>query len=241
MRTSSSRAAAGPVIVTDGETRAALACVRSLGARGLPVHVLAVRPPALAGASRFATRVHAVPDAEAAPEAWAEAVRPHRCGASWCAGAADHRGRHRLALRLRGRSRGLAGGAVARGVRPGGGQARAAGSRRGLRSRRAPKPAVRRPRCGRRPPPATSPSRRSRRRAARAGSRTGAGTGAPAAWCGIARSCVQRSRAGSSRTASWCRSSCRATAKGSSFSPTRARRACGSPIGACERSRRAEG
>jgi predicted ATP-grasp superfamily ATP-dependent carboligase len=75
MRTSPSRAPAGPVIVTDGETRAALACVRSLGARGLPVHVLAARPPALAGASRFASRVHAVPDAETAPEAWAEAVR----------------------------------------------------------------------------------------------------------------------------------------------------------------------
>lgn len=68
-------AAAEPVIVTDGETRTALACVRSLGARGVPVHVLAARTPALAGASRFATRVHAVPAADTAPEAWAEAVR----------------------------------------------------------------------------------------------------------------------------------------------------------------------
>jgi len=69
------RAGAGaPVIVTDGETRPALAAVRSLGARGLPVHVLATGPRALAGASRFATALHVVPSPEREPEAWADAV-----------------------------------------------------------------------------------------------------------------------------------------------------------------------
>jgi predicted ATP-grasp superfamily ATP-dependent carboligase len=67
-------AAVAPVIVTDGETRTALACVRSLGARGVPVHVLAARPPGLAGASRFAAAAHAVPDAAREPEGWARAV-----------------------------------------------------------------------------------------------------------------------------------------------------------------------
>lgn len=67
-------AAQGPVIVTDGETRPALATVRSLGARGLPVHVLAAGPRALAGASRFATAVHLVPSPQDAPAAWADAV-----------------------------------------------------------------------------------------------------------------------------------------------------------------------
>lgn len=64
----------GPVVVTDGETRTALACVRSLGARGIETHVLAARPPGLAGASRHAAAVHRVPDAEAEPQAWADAV-----------------------------------------------------------------------------------------------------------------------------------------------------------------------
>ncbi len=65
---------AGAVIVTDGETRPALAAVRSLGARGLPVHVLAANRRALAGASRFARALHVVPSPEHEPAAWADAV-----------------------------------------------------------------------------------------------------------------------------------------------------------------------
>ncbi|UCG86549.1 MAG: ATP-grasp domain-containing protein [Gemmatimonadota bacterium] len=42
------------VLVTDGEQRAALAVVRSLGRRGHEVHVCSTRSPSLAGASRFA-------------------------------------------------------------------------------------------------------------------------------------------------------------------------------------------
>ena len=67
--------AATPVIVTDGETRTALACVRALGRRGVPVHVLATRRGALAAASRHCRRVHAVPDPEREPAAWGAAVR----------------------------------------------------------------------------------------------------------------------------------------------------------------------
>jgi predicted ATP-grasp superfamily ATP-dependent carboligase len=65
---------AAPVIVTDGEARAALAAVRSLGAAGLPVHVVASKPSSLAGCSRFALREHVLPDPDRAPEAWAEAL-----------------------------------------------------------------------------------------------------------------------------------------------------------------------
>lgn len=68
------RGGAAAVIVTDGETRPALAAVRSLGAHGLPVHVIAASPSALAGASRFATALHVVPSPEDEPAAWAEAV-----------------------------------------------------------------------------------------------------------------------------------------------------------------------
>ncbi len=63
-----------PVIVTDGEARAALASVRSLGAAGLPVHVVASKPSSLAACSRFAVREHVLPDPERAPGAWAEAL-----------------------------------------------------------------------------------------------------------------------------------------------------------------------
>ena len=42
------------VLVTDGDQRAALAVVRSLGAAGYPVYVCASRPRSLAGASRYA-------------------------------------------------------------------------------------------------------------------------------------------------------------------------------------------
>ena len=68
---------AAPVVVTDGETRAALATTRALGARGIPVHVLATRLRSLAGASRYAAAEHRVPDAAAQPELWARAVAEH--------------------------------------------------------------------------------------------------------------------------------------------------------------------
>jgi len=66
--------AARPIVVTDGETRTALACVRALGAAGWRVHVLATRAPGIAGASRFAAEVHRVPDAESEPREWCAAV-----------------------------------------------------------------------------------------------------------------------------------------------------------------------
>lgn len=70
------------VLVTDGETRAALAAVRSLGASGYTVHVAASGKRNLAGASRYATGEHLIGDPTLAPGAWtrrledvAEAVR----------------------------------------------------------------------------------------------------------------------------------------------------------------------
>lgn len=65
----------GRVVVSDGATRQALALTRSLGRRGVRVEVLATRRGSLAGASRHAAAEHVVPDAEEAPDAWAEAVR----------------------------------------------------------------------------------------------------------------------------------------------------------------------
>ena len=65
---------AGPVIVTDGESRAALAAVRSLGAAGIPVHVVASKPSSLAGCSRFAQTELVLPDPQHAAVAWAEAL-----------------------------------------------------------------------------------------------------------------------------------------------------------------------
>lgn len=60
------------VLVTDGEQRAALAIVRSLGAAGYEVYVCGPRSRSLAGASRFAQRQAAVPD-------------PLRCAAAFTA------------------------------------------------------------------------------------------------------------------------------------------------------------
>lgn len=62
------------VLVTDGDQRAALAVVRSLGRAGHRVHVLAPRPRSLAGASRFATHSAAAPDPLDAPGAFVDAV-----------------------------------------------------------------------------------------------------------------------------------------------------------------------
>ncbi len=64
-----------PVLVSDAETRTALAVTRALGRRGIPVIVLAHGPGALAAASRFAAGEVRVPDAARDPEGWAEAVR----------------------------------------------------------------------------------------------------------------------------------------------------------------------
>jgi len=67
--------AAPPVVlVTDGDSRPALALTRSLGARGVRVEVLAGAARSLAGVSRFAAAEHRVPDVERDPEAWAASV-----------------------------------------------------------------------------------------------------------------------------------------------------------------------
>jgi predicted ATP-grasp superfamily ATP-dependent carboligase len=50
------------ILVTDGETRAALAAVRALGAVGYTVHVLGCTPRPLAGASRHAVATHRLCD-----------------------------------------------------------------------------------------------------------------------------------------------------------------------------------
>jgi len=63
-----------PVLVTDGETRQALALTRALGRRGVRVEVLAARRGSLAGSSRYAAAEHRVPDVESEPRAWADAV-----------------------------------------------------------------------------------------------------------------------------------------------------------------------
>src|SRR5262245_28379133 len=62
------------ILVTDGETRAALATVRALGARGHRVHVVARRRRSLAGASRFAAGEHLAANAASDPKGWAEAI-----------------------------------------------------------------------------------------------------------------------------------------------------------------------
>lgn len=60
------------LLVTDGETRVALACVRALAARGHTVHVASAGERSLAGASRHAAGSHAVGDAFEDPRGWAE-------------------------------------------------------------------------------------------------------------------------------------------------------------------------
>lgn len=62
------------VLVTDGEQRAALAVVRSLGRAGHRVHVCASRARSLAGASRFCSRHAEVPDSLRDPRGFAAAV-----------------------------------------------------------------------------------------------------------------------------------------------------------------------
>ncbi len=62
------------VLVTDGEHRAALAVVRSLGRAGHRVIVASSRRHSLAGASRYAARAEVVPDPLADPDGFARAV-----------------------------------------------------------------------------------------------------------------------------------------------------------------------
>lgn len=62
------------ILVTDGETRAALACARSLGAHGFEVHVASSVPDGLAAASRHTRASHRVADPAADPAAWADAL-----------------------------------------------------------------------------------------------------------------------------------------------------------------------
>jgi predicted ATP-grasp superfamily ATP-dependent carboligase len=62
------------ILVTDGDQRAALAAVRSLGRAGHHVVVLSPGGRSLAGASRHARADLAVPSAEAEPAAFAEAL-----------------------------------------------------------------------------------------------------------------------------------------------------------------------
>lgn len=62
------------ILVTDAETRAALAAVRSLGRAGHEIHTTSARPGGLASASRFVRVEHVLPDAEHDPDAWAAAL-----------------------------------------------------------------------------------------------------------------------------------------------------------------------
>lgn len=62
------------VIVTDGEQRAALAVVRSLGAAGYRCIVTSSTGASMAGVSRFVARTATVPDALTQPRDFAEAI-----------------------------------------------------------------------------------------------------------------------------------------------------------------------
>lgn len=62
------------VLVTDGEQRATLAVVRSLGRSGRTVHVASTGGRSLAGASRYAAGDHAVGSPGAAPDRFVDAV-----------------------------------------------------------------------------------------------------------------------------------------------------------------------
>ncbi len=70
------------ILVTDGEQRAALAVVRSLGAVGHDVLVASSRPHSLAGGSRFATAEFLVPDPLSQVTGFIDAlagIRGHEC------------------------------------------------------------------------------------------------------------------------------------------------------------------
>jgi hypothetical protein len=63
-----------PVLVTDGEQRAALAVVRSLGRAGYPIYVCSTRRRSLAGASCHANGQAAVPDPLREPARFVEEI-----------------------------------------------------------------------------------------------------------------------------------------------------------------------
>jgi biotin carboxylase len=62
------------ILVTDGETRAALATVRALGRAGHEVHVVSTGARSLAGASRFSTSEHPLADPAIDPRGWSEGL-----------------------------------------------------------------------------------------------------------------------------------------------------------------------
>jgi predicted ATP-grasp superfamily ATP-dependent carboligase len=62
------------ILVLDGEQRAALAVVRSLGGHGVKVHVASSVPHSLAGGSRFATTESLVPEPIEGGEGYATAI-----------------------------------------------------------------------------------------------------------------------------------------------------------------------
>lgn len=62
------------VLVVDGEQRAALAVIRSLGARGCTVHVGSALPQSIGGGSKFATTEAILPDPLKGSAAYASAV-----------------------------------------------------------------------------------------------------------------------------------------------------------------------
>ncbi len=68
------KSAPATVLITDGEQRAALAVVRSLGRAGHRVIVTSARRRSLAGASRYAASTLQLPDPLAAPEAFTQAM-----------------------------------------------------------------------------------------------------------------------------------------------------------------------
>jgi predicted ATP-grasp superfamily ATP-dependent carboligase len=70
-----------PVLVTDGEERAALAITRSLGRQGYPVYVTSVRGSSLAGSSRFAAAHATVPDPLVDPQEFVNVLS--RLSAGW--------------------------------------------------------------------------------------------------------------------------------------------------------------
>src|SRR4029079_14367233 len=63
------------VLVTDGEQRASLAVVRSLGRAGYDVYETSKQGKSLAGASRYSLVVTPVPEALSAPDAFAVDVQ----------------------------------------------------------------------------------------------------------------------------------------------------------------------
>ena len=65
----------GGVLITDGDQRASLACVRSLGRAGYRCCVLGPTEQTLAGSSRFAHSAARCPDPSGDPEGFFEAVR----------------------------------------------------------------------------------------------------------------------------------------------------------------------